>query len=125
MADGTYEKNPIYLQTKQALAERLLVAAERVFPGLKRDVDYCEVSSPMTHTRFTGSTGGTSYGIALIPKQFLFHRPGPSTEIGGLYICGASSMAGHGIPGAMWSGVLAASRIVGNQVLEDVMRRVA
>jgi hypothetical protein len=33
-------------------------------------------------------------------------------------------MAGHGIPGAMWSGVLAASRIVGNQVLEDVMRKV-
>jgi phytoene dehydrogenase-like protein len=121
MADGTYEKNPVYLQTKQALADRLLVAAERVLPGLRRDVDCCEVSSPMTHTRFTGSTGGTSYGIALIPKQFLFHRPGPATEISGLYICGASAMAGHGIPGAMWSGVLAASRIVGNQVLEDVM----
>jgi phytoene dehydrogenase-like protein len=121
MADGTYEKNPIYLQTKRELADRLLTAAERVLPGLSRDVDCCEVSSPMTHARFTGSTGGTSYGIALIPKQSLFHRPGPATEIGGLYICGASAMAGHGIPGAMWSGVLAASRIVGNQVLKDVM----
>lgn len=116
MADGTYEKNPTYLQTKQEVADRLLAAAERVLPGPRRDVDCCEVSSPMTHTRFTGSTGGTSYGLALIPKQFLFHRPGPATEIGGLYICGASAMAGHGIPGAMWSGVLAASRIVGNQV---------
>ena len=125
MADGTYEKNPIYLQTKQELADRLMAAAERVFPGLSRDVDCCEVSSPMTHTRFTGSTGGTSYGLALIPKQFLFHRPGPATEIGGLYICGASSMAGHGIPGAMWSGVLAASRIVGNQVMKSVMTRPA
>jgi len=123
MADGTYEKNPIYLQTKQELAERLLAAAERVLPGLRRDVDCCEVSSPMTHTRFTGSTGGTSYGIALIPKQFLFHRPGPATEIGGLYICGANSVAGHGIPGAMWSGVLAASRVVGDQVLKSVMTR--
>jgi len=121
MADGTYEKNPIYLQTKQELADRLLSAAERVLPDLRRDVDCCEVSSPMTHTRFTGSSGGTSYGIALIPKQFLFHRPGPATEIGGLYICGASAMAGHGIPGAVWSGVLAASRIVGNGVLKDVM----
>ena len=123
MADGTYEKNPIYLQTKQELADRLLTAAERVLPGLRRDVDCCEVSSPMTHTRFTGSTGGTSYGIALIPQQSLFHRPGPATEIGGLYICGANSVTGHGIPGAMWSGVLAASRIVGNEVLKSVMTR--
>ena len=69
------------------------------------------------------TSGGTSYGIALIPKQFLFHRPGPA-EISGLYICGANAMAGHGVPGALWSGVLAASRIVGNQVLEDVMRKV-
>lgn len=82
--------------------------AGRLFPGLRRDMDCCEVSSPMTHTRVTGSTGGTSYSIALIPKQFLFHRPGPATEIGGLYICGASAVAGHGIPGAMWSGVLVA-----------------
>ena len=123
MADGTYEKNPIYLQTKQELADRLMAAAERVLPGLRQDVDCCEVSSPMTHTRFTGSTGGTSYGIALIPKQFLFHRPGPATEIGGLYICGANSVTGHGISGAMWSGVLAASRIVGDQVLKSVMTR--
>ena len=70
------------------------------------------------------TSGGTSYGIALIPKQFLFHRPGSATEISGLYICGANAMAGHGIPGAMWSGVLAASRIVGNRVLKDVMRKV-
>ncbi len=95
MADGTYEQNPTYLRTKRELADRLLAAAERVVPGLRWDVDCCEVSSPMTHTRFTGSTGGTSYGLALIPKQFLFHRPGPATEIGGLYICGASAMAGQ------------------------------
>lgn len=125
MANGTYEKNPIYLQTKQQLADRLLTEAERVLPGLRRDVDCCEVSSPMTHTRFTGSTGGTSYGLALIPKQFLFHRPGPATEIGGLYICGASAMAGHGIPGAMWSGVLAASKILGREVIKAVMKRAA
>lgn len=84
-------------------------------------VDCCEVSSPMTHTRFTGSTGGTSYGIALNPKQFLFRRLGPETEVGGLYICGANSVAGHGIPGAIWSGVLAALRVVGDQVLKSVM----
>ena len=120
IADGSYHDNPAYKRIKAAFAGRLIRTAERVFPGLGGQVVYQEVASPMTHTRFTGSTGGTSYGIALIPSQFLFKRPGNSTEVKGLYLCGANTMSGHGILGTMWSGLLAASRIVGGDVLREV-----
>ncbi len=119
---GGYGRNPAYHRAKDAFAARLITAAERVFPGIGKDILFQETSTPMTHSRFTRSTGGTAYGIALIPSQYLFHRPGHTTEIKGLYLCGASTYTGHGIPGVMWSGVLAASRVAGTGVLRDVMR---
>jgi phytoene dehydrogenase-like protein len=122
MIKGAYHDNPAYRRAKDAFAARLIATADRVFPGLAKDVVFQEVSSPMTHTRYTHSTGGTAYGIALIPSQSLFRRVGHATEIPGLYLCGASTYTGHGIPGVMWSGVLAASRIAGRKVLKEVMR---
>ncbi|HET8759599.1 MAG TPA: NAD(P)/FAD-dependent oxidoreductase [Nitrospiria bacterium] len=119
---GTYHDNPAYRRAKDAFAARLIATADRVFPGLAKDVVFQDVSSPMTHTRYTRSTGGTAYGIALIPSQSLFRRVGHVTDVPGLYLCGASTYTGHGITGVMWSGVLAASRIAGGKVLKEVMR---
>lgn len=120
LADGSYQDNPAYIRAKEDFARRLIAAAERVFPGLAEQVVFQEVATPLTHTRFTGSTGGTSYGIAPIPAQYLFRRPGNATEIKGLYLCGASTMTGHGIPGVMWSGVLAAARVAGAEVFSAI-----
>ncbi|MEW6681357.1 MAG: NAD(P)/FAD-dependent oxidoreductase [Nitrospirota bacterium] len=123
MVTGTYRDSARYRETKAAFAARLVAAADRVLPGLEKDIVFQEVSTPLTHRRYTRSTGGTGYGIAPIPSQFLFRRPSHATEIPGLYLCGASTYTGHGIPGVMWSGVLAASRVAGRGVLRDVMRR--
>lgn len=119
LADSSYQHNPAYMQAKEEFAKRLIAAAERVFPGLAEQVVFQEVATPLTHTRFTGSTGGTSY-VALIPSQFFFKRPGHATEIKGLYLCGASRLSGYGIPGAMWSGVLAAARVAGTEVFRAI-----
>jgi phytoene dehydrogenase-like protein len=61
--------------------------------------------------RFTRATGGTGYGLAATPDQFLRGRPGYRGPIPGLYLCGASTRAGHGVVGAMSSGRQAAARI--------------
>ena len=120
VAGGAYHDNPAYVRAKETLAARLVAAAERVFPALGGDIVYQEVATPLTHTRFTRSTGGTGYGIALMPSQSLFRRPGHGTEVRGLYLCGASTMTGHGILGTMWSGVLATARVAGPEVLREV-----
>lgn len=121
LASGAYEGNPAYKRTKEAFVARLVGVAERVFPGLAKEIVFHEAASPMTHTRFTGSTGGTGYGIALIPAQSLFRRPGNATEVKGLYLCGASTMSGHGIMGTMMSGALAASRVAGMEIFSEIM----
>ena len=46
-----------------------------------------------------------------------------ATEIPRLDLCLASTYTGHGIPGVMWSGVLAASRVAGRGVLSDVTKQ--
>jgi phytoene dehydrogenase-like protein len=120
IASGAYRHSDGYRQAKRRFAQRMLAAAGRVLPGCSRQIDFLEVATPITHSRFTGSTGGTSYGIALVPEQFLGGRPAARTEIDGLYLCGASTRAGHGIAGVMASGVMAAAAVAGRDVLRDV-----
>jgi phytoene dehydrogenase-like protein len=114
VAAGTYEANEGYQAVKHALTERLIAAAERVVPGLGAHIVYREAATPLTHTRYTGSTDGTSYGIAATAGQFLERRPGAATPVAGLFLAGASMRAGHGIVGAMTSGVQAADRLLGD-----------
>jgi phytoene dehydrogenase-like protein len=120
-ASGAYRRSEGYQWRKHELTERLLDQAERAFPGLRRDIVYREVSTPLTHTRFTGSTGGTSYGIAVTPKQFLLGRPGATTDIPGLYLAGASLRTLHGIAGVMMSGLMAAASVVGTGLVPAVL----
>ncbi len=118
---GTYSDSAAYADAKAAYAERLKRVATGVFPGLSDAIVFEEVATPLTHTRYTLSTGGTSYGLALIPGQFLHRRPGAKTEIEGLLLCGASTRMGHGIMGAMMSGVAAAAALVGGSVFREAL----
>ncbi len=108
--DGTYEASEGYAYRKARVVDLVLDQAERAFPDLRRHIVYQEAATPLTHTRYTRSTGGTSYGIAATPAQFLRNRPGATTPIAGLLLAGASTRSGHGIAGAMLSGVYAADR---------------
>jgi phytoene dehydrogenase-like protein len=119
--DGAYEASEGYRFVKEQVTRRVLAQAERVIPGLAEHIVYAEAATPLTHTRFTGSSDGTSYGIAATPAQFLRHRPGASTPIAGLYLAGASTRSGHGIIGAMQSGVLAADRVLGDDTAARVL----
>lgn len=118
---GSYRKQPTYLAAKESYSRALVRAACRVFPDLPGRIVFQELATPLTQSRYTGSTGGTSYGIAASPQQFLRRRPGIRTEIGGLYICGASTRMGHGIGGVTMSGLFAAASIVGRDLVPRVL----
>lgn len=119
--DGSYRKKEAYLEKKAALMAQLIEAAKPVFPDLAEQIVFSELATPITHRRYVNSAGGTSYGIALTPEQFLNKRPGPKTEISGLYLCGASTRAGHGIGGVTMSGLEAAAAILGKKLIRDVL----
>jgi phytoene desaturase len=121
--DGTYEASEGYAFRKAEVTRRVLDQAERILPDLRRHIVHQEASTPPTHTRYTRSSGGTSYGIAATPAQFLGRRPGATTAIVGLYLAGASTRSGHGIAGAMLSGVYAADRVLGDGTAGRILRR--
>jgi len=104
---GEHPWSADYASEREALVERLVRVAERALPGLGGDVVYREVSTPLTHARYTGATDGTPYGIAHVPSQMLLRRPGARTEVPGLLLCGASTRFGGGIIPVMWSWVAA------------------
>lgn len=119
--DGSYRRSAQYREIKQQFAESLIRESERVLPGLGGQIVFQEVSTPLTVMRYTGASNGTSYGMSLVPWQFLHHRPTAKTPVKGLFLCGASLRTGHGIFGAMTSGVEAASAVLGSKVKGDVL----
>ncbi|TFE72914.1 hypothetical protein A7Q10_03315 [Methylacidiphilum caldifontis] len=116
-----YRNQALYKERKEIFGRRLIELTRRAFPSLPENIVYKEFATPLTHSRYTLSTSGTGYGIAATPKQFLFGRPGTRTEISGLFLCGASCRTGHGIAGVMMSGLLAASAIIGPQLIHEVL----
>ncbi len=113
---GSYHRDPAYRERKNELTERLVEIADGVLPGLRDHIDWKEGATPVTQERFTRSTGGTSYGIEASLEQMGPFRMGPATDIEGLYLCGASTPSGHGIGGAMRSGIAAAGAALGTDL---------
>ncbi len=119
VAGERYHRNKEYRTVKEELTEHLIDAAEKVIPGLREHIVWKEAATPVTHERYTLSTGGTSYGIELAIDQFGPNRPSPKTEIEGLYLAGASTVFGHGISGVMRGGVGTASIVAGRDLLAE------
>lgn len=106
-----YKRDDDYVSRKLAVENQMIDRLDNLFPGTKDHVVFRESATPVTHSRFTRATDGTGYGLAAIPSQFMKNRPGYRGPIQGLYFCGASTRAGHGIVGAMMSGKHAAAKI--------------
>ncbi len=118
---GYYHRDPEYRRRKEELADKLIAAAERVVPGLSAHIDWKETATPVTHERFTRSSGGTGYGIEFSTDQMGPMRIGPDTDVAGLFITGASTFAGHGISNVMRGGVVAAGAALGTKLMDSVL----
>jgi all-trans-retinol 13,14-reductase len=108
----TYKHEATYLERKQGVEDDMVRRLEAMFPGVSARIRFRESATPMSHTRFTGASDGTGYGLAATPEQFMQKRPGYRGPLPGLYLTGASTRAGHGIVGAMMSGRAAAARVL-------------
>ncbi|MFJ7903170.1 phytoene desaturase family protein [Streptomyces sp. NPDC096198] len=110
-----YRRDPCYLHDKQRLRHMLLAAAEDALGPLEDHIDHIETSTGLTHTRYTGSSGGTPYGLARWGT--LAARPGVETAVRGLYVVGQSTRYGSGIVGTALSGVVCAEAITRRRLL--------
>jgi len=110
--DWDYKHDATYVARKLALEDEMIRRLDALFPGAAARIDLRETATPLTHSRFTGASDGTGYGLAATPEQFMNHRPGFRGPLPGLYLAGASTRSGHGVVGAMMSGRAAAGRVL-------------
>jgi phytoene dehydrogenase-like protein len=109
-----------YRALKRRLTDRMLEAAERVIPGLRRHLTFCELGTPLTNDFYCATRRGGCYGSAKTPWQlgpFAFSTRGP---IAGLHLCGASTLS-HGVAGAAFSGLCVARDVLGLRAPTDCL----
>jgi all-trans-retinol 13,14-reductase len=109
-----------YDERKRELGEEMLGAAENVIPGLRRNLKFLEVGTPLTNDFFCETYRGASYGTAKTPFQlgpFSFSQRGPVED---LHLCGASTIS-HGVAGASMSGLVAAQHVLGRATAEELL----
>ncbi|MEC8895537.1 MAG: NAD(P)/FAD-dependent oxidoreductase, partial [Planctomycetota bacterium] len=109
---ATGERGRDYEDFKEALKHRMLTGLERVVPGLRDSLEFCDVGSPLTNDYYVNAFRGNAYGTAKVAGQIGPFSFPLETEIPGLYHCGASTVS-HGVMGVMISGLEAAAKMLG------------
>lgn len=106
--EGLDRQSTAYAAQKEARAEVMWKALERIIPDIRARCEVTLVGTPLTHERFLRRYRGT-YGPGVWAGQGML--PGPKTPLPGLFCCGDSSFPGIGLPAVAASGTIAANAI--------------
>lgn len=110
----SYKKSSRYSELKDAKAEVLWKAIERVIPDVRQRAEQkgsiAIVGTPLTHRRYNQRFRGT-YGPAPSPGKDIWDLAGAKTEIQNLLACGDCCFPGIGLPGVAASGTIAANTL--------------
>ncbi|WP_323846453.1 NAD(P)/FAD-dependent oxidoreductase [Microbulbifer magnicolonia] len=101
-----------YEALKEQFSQRLLEHLFKHFPQLRGQIDYCELSTPLSTDYFCCYPRGEIYGLDHDPNRFEQSWLRPKSRIGGLYLTGQDIMS-CGVAGAMFGGVVTAQSILG------------
>ncbi len=110
-----------YEELKENYASRLLQKLYEQVPQVKGKIDYYELSTPLSTRHFCQYQHGEIYGIDHTPERFRQKWLTPRTPVSGLYLTG-QDIATNGIAGALMSGVVCASAILGKNLIKEVVK---
>jgi len=112
-----------YEAYKAALSERLLRHLYDKLPQLEGKIDYFELSTPLSTEWFSAYKHGELYGLDHTPERMQQDWLTPQTKIGGLWLTGQDVLT-CGVTGAMMSGLLTVTALVGMRKIAPVMKKV-
>ena len=101
-----------YEAFKHEKAERLLAALEHEFPGLRNNIADYYTSTPLTHQDYTGTEGGSMYGIAKDVSLGAACRVSHRTRVPNVLQTG-QNINSHGILGVLVGTIVTCTEIVG------------
>ena len=108
-----------YRAFKRQRCELFWQVLETRIPDIRERSAIVMEGSPLSHQSFLNVNAG-SYGPALSAAKGLF--PGVTTPLKGLWMCGASTFPGIGIPPVAASGAMAAHAVLGRQVQSELLQ---
>ena len=102
--------------TKEAYANRILAALEEHLPDLRRHVVTRRLFTPVDFARELGAFQGSAFSLAPNLTQSAYFRPhNRDPHIPGLYIVGAGTHPGAGVPG-----VVNSAKATARTIFEDL-----
>lgn len=109
-----------YLDFKRRAAARLMAVVERDFPGLGAAVQDYWTSTPLTYRDYTGTVGGSMYGIEKNITAGAAGRVSHRTRIPNLFLCG-QSINSHGTLGVLVGSMICAAELLG---MENIFKQI-
>ncbi len=101
-----------YEALKQKIVDSMIKFVDDRYPGFKDLVDYTELGTPLTTKHYLNYEKGNIYGIPATPERYKMKSANYRTPVKNLYLTGADT-AGHGITGAMMSGIMVSAIVMG------------
>ncbi len=112
-----------YEALKAGFGDRLMEHLYEKMPQVRGEVDYFEVSTPVSTNWFGGYRNGELYGLAHTPERMQQNWLRPQTRIPGLWLTGQDILT-CGVTGAMMAGLLTTLSMVGTRAMGPVMKRI-
>ncbi|HEX5036112.1 MAG TPA: NAD(P)/FAD-dependent oxidoreductase [bacterium] len=116
------KRGPDYEALKARLSERLLENVYRMVPQVRGKIDHQELSTPLSTRHFANYENGEIYGLDHTPARFRLKWLKPRTPVDGLFLTG-QDIVSVGFGGALMGGVLAASAVLGKNVLSGILKK--
>jgi all-trans-retinol 13,14-reductase len=107
---------------KKRFADRLKAALEKYVPQVRGKIDFAEMSTPLSTRHFMNYQRGEAYGLSASPSRFGLKSLKPRTPIRNLYLTG-QDVVSLGVAGAMMGGVVAASAVLGRNLVSKAQRK--
>jgi all-trans-retinol 13,14-reductase len=107
-----------YEAFKKQKAERLIAALEQEFPGLRNNIADYYTSTPLTYQDYTGTEGGSMYGIAKDVSLGTACRVPHRTRVPNVLQTG-QNINSHGILGVLVGTLVTCTEILGQLKIEN------
>ena len=111
-----------YLQLKEEWQNKILNEVIKYYPQLADKITVNMVGSPLTFNHYIGSNFGEVYGMSVTGRRLTNKDITPRSTINGLFLTG-QDITTLGFTGALASGILTASDMVGYGTLLDVFAK--
>ncbi len=99
-------------EKRRFLEDAVAYLERKAVPGLSDHVRVAEVITPLDYERRLLSPGGAIYGLQQdLAAQIVFRPRSKSRSVDGLYLAGASTHPGGGVPTTIGSGIIAADLV--------------